>query len=69
MHCKNNLDIDFYEMDSMKDFAVLLVEEGAFDGITESIIKYIDYDAIARDLEADYSEIEIADTNYTYRIS
>lgn len=65
----DDYDIDFYEMDSMKDFAVFLVEDGTFDGVPDSISSYIDYEALGRDLEADYSEIEIAGTNYIYRLS
>jgi len=60
-------DMDLYEMDSMRDLAIHFVDEGLFGEIPESIENYIDYDAIARDLSIDYSEVEIAGTNYIYR--
>ena len=63
----DQFDVDLYELDSLKDLAEQFVEEGLFGGIPESIQNYLDYDAIARDLGMDYSEISIAGTNYIYR--
>lgn len=49
----NYEDVIFYEGQRLKDVAMELVEEGCFGDIPETIAKYIDYDAIARDLEHD----------------
>lgn len=63
----DQFDIDLYELDSLKDLAEQFVEEGLFGNIPASIQNYLDYDAIARDLGMDYSEIRIDGTNYIYR--
>jgi hypothetical protein len=63
----DQFDIDLYELDSLKDLAEQFVEEGLFGDIPASIQNYLDYDAIARDLSMDYSEIRIDGTNYIYR--
>lgn len=63
----NNFDIDLYEIDSLKDLAYEFIDEGLFGDIPENIQCYLDYDAIARDLGVDYSEINIDGTNYIYR--
>ena len=52
----DDLDIDVYHVDSMRDLAIELVEEGLFGDIPKPLESYIDYDAIARDLAVDYSE-------------
>jgi len=63
----DDFDIDIYEMDSLKELAEHFVDEGLFGEIPESLINYIDYDAIARDLSMDYSEERIAGKNLVYR--
>jgi antirestriction protein len=63
----DQFDVDLYELDSLKDLAMQFVEEGLFGEIPENIQNYLDYDAIARDLGMDYSEITLAGTNYIYR--
>lgn len=63
----DQFDIDLYELDSLKDLAEQFVEEGLFGEIPASIQNYLDYDAIARDLGMDYSEITIDGINYIYR--
>lgn len=63
----DQFDIDLYELNSLKDLAEQFVEEGLFGEIPAAIQNYLDYDAIARDLGMDYSEIRIDDTNYIYR--
>ncbi len=60
-------DVDLYELDSMKDLAEQFVEEGLYGEIPKVLQYYIDYEAIARDLGMDYSEITIDGTNYIYR--
>ncbi len=69
----NNLsiieDVDIYLMDSMRELAEQFVDEGLFGEIPESLQFYIDYEAIARDLEMDYNETSIAGTNIIYRCS
>jgi len=65
----DQFDIDLYELNSVKELAEQFVEEGLFGEIPASIRNYLDYDAIARDLGMDYSEITIDGTNYIYRCS
>ena len=63
----DDFDIDLYEIDSLRELAEQFVEEGLFGDIPESIRNYLDYDAMARDLGMDYSEITIAGTRLVYR--
>ena len=49
-------DCDCYEGMTMVGLAEDFVSEGLFGEIPESIENYIDYEAIARDLEMDYTE-------------
>ena len=65
----DDFDIELYELDSLKDLAEQFIEEGLFGEIPESIQSYLDYDAIARDLGMDYSEIRLNGTNYIYRMA
>jgi hypothetical protein len=65
----NDLDVDLYEMESLRDLAYQFVDEGLFGDIPERIQCYLDYDTIARDLGMDYTETRIAGTNYIYRCS
>ena len=51
-------DVEIYEEMNMNELAEQFVEEGLFGDIPKSLINYIDYDAIARDLSMDYTEIE-----------
>ena len=48
-------------------FAIQFVYDGLYGTIPASIQNYLDYDAIARDLGMDYSEITIDGTRYIYR--
>jgi antirestriction protein len=43
----------YSECETLEDLAAELVEEGCFGNIPDSIINYIDYEAIARDLGFD----------------
>jgi antirestriction protein len=63
----DRFDIDLYEMDSLRDLAIQFVDDGLYGTIPASIQNYLDYDAIARDLGMDYSEITIDGTRYIYR--
>jgi antirestriction protein len=63
----NAIDLDYYEIDSLRDLAVQFVDEGLFGDIPENIRIYLDYEMIARDLACDYSMICIDGTNYAYR--
>ncbi len=65
--CLNQWDVTVYHVDSFRDLAIEFVEEGIFGDISKSIENYIDYEAIARDLSIDYSEIEIDGKNLIYR--
>lgn len=62
----DDFEIDVYEVDSLKDLAYQFVDEGLFGEIPENIAYYLDYEAIARDLGCDYSEISIAGNNMIY---
>ena len=53
-------------MDSLKELAEHFVDEGFYGEIPERLQYYIDYNAIARDLSVEYSEISIAGTNLVY---
>lgn len=59
-------EIDLYPVSSLRDLAEQFVEEGLFGEIPDPLRLYIDYDAIARDLAADFSEIEIAGERLVY---
>lgn len=63
----DDIDLDIYEEDSLRDLAFQFVDEGLFGEVPESFRFYIDYDAIARDLAVDYSETEIAGKRLIYR--
>lgn len=60
-------DVDLYEMASLRELAEHFVDEGLFGDIPERLAFYLDYDAIARDLSADYTLTEIAGTRLIYR--
>ena len=53
----------------MRELAEQFVDEGLFGEVPESFQFYIDYDAIARDLAVEYSEIRIAGERLIYRAS
>jgi len=56
----NAADITIYGVNSMRELAEQFVEEGLYGEIPNHLANYIDYDAIARDLEHDHSEVTIA---------
>ncbi len=51
-------DVELYKDTTLEDLAYDMVDEGLFGEIPESIINYIDYDKIARDLEMDYAVVD-----------
>lgn len=61
------IDIDLYQINSLKELAEQFVDDGLFGDIPEPLQFYIDYDAIARDLSVEYSEISIAGETFIYR--
>lgn len=63
----DQLDVDIYEEDNLKELAIRFVDEGLFGDIPENIQCYLDYDVIARDLGMDYSEAVIAGERLIYR--
>jgi antirestriction protein len=63
----DDLDVDLYTEMTLSDLAHQFVDEGLFGDIPASIAGYIDYDAIARDLGMDYTEITIAGETCVYR--
>ncbi|AFO87178.1 antirestriction protein ArdA [Phaeobacter inhibens] len=62
-------DVDLYHVDSMEELAEQMVDEGLFGDIPEHLERYIDMEAIARDLAYDYTETEIAGEVLIYRFS
>lgn len=64
----DTLDIDLYEIDTLRELAEQFVEGGLFGEIPDNLRGYLDYDAIAYDLGMDYSEIEIDDRKFIYRL-
>lgn len=65
----NDFDVDIYPETSLRELAEQFVQEGLYGEIPSPIAFYIDYNAMARDLSADYSETVIAGIQYTYRCS
>ena len=63
----SDFDVDIYEVDSLRELAEQFVNDGLFGDIPERIQCYLDYDAIARDLGMDYSEITVAGKRYVWR--
>lgn len=61
------LDVDLYGVESLRELAEKFVDDGIFGNIPGRLQFYIDYDAIARDLGMDYSEITIAGERFVYR--
>ena len=60
-------DVTIYELDSMRELAEQFIEEGLFGDIPENLAPYIDCDAIARDLEFDYTLTTVAGQRFIYR--
>ena len=63
----DDFDVTLYEVDTMKELAEQFVDEGLYGDISDSLRFYIDYEAIARDLRMDYSDIRVDGVNYIYR--
>lgn len=57
----------FHFCNSMEDLAAELVDDGCFGEIPEHLANYIDYGAIARDLEYDGCYMEISSGIIEYR--
>ena len=62
------MDIDLYEIDTLRELAEQFVEDGLFGEIPDNLRGYLDYDAIAYDLGMDYSETEIDNRKFIYRL-
>ncbi|MEM9676679.1 MAG: antirestriction protein ArdA [Pseudomonadota bacterium] len=62
-----DIDLDIYEIDTLKELAEQFVDEGLYGDIPDRLSAYLDYDAIARDLSIDYATTDIAGTTYAYR--
>lgn len=63
----DRIELDIYEGFTLRMLAEEFTAEGLFGDIPEYIEKYIDYDAIARDLSVDYTATEIAGRSFVYR--
>lgn len=64
----DELDVEIYEIDSMRELAERLVDEGLFGEIPKHLERYLDFDAIACDLAIDYAEKTIGGKNFVFRI-
>lgn len=64
-----DIDLDIYEIGSLRELAEQFVTEGLLGEIPKYLESYIDFDAIARDLAADYSEKTVGGKNFVFRIS
>lgn len=62
----SDFDVDIYPCENLRDLAEQFVDEGLYGDIPESLAFYIDYDAIARDLAVEFTEIEIAGQRLIY---
>ena len=63
----DDFDVDFYQLQSLRELAEQFIDEGIFGDIPERIACYLDYDAIARDLGMDYAALTIACERFVYR--
>jgi antirestriction protein len=63
----DDFDLDIYPVETLRELAEQFVEEGIFGDTPERLRFYIDYDAIARDLGMEYSEIIVAGQRLIYR--
>lgn len=63
----DDLDIDLYELDSLRELAEQFIDEGLYGDIPDALTWYIDLDAIARDLSMDYGQTNIAGRRFIYR--
>ena len=59
--------VNIYQVETLRDLAEAFVDEGLFGDIPEAIARYLDFDAIARDLGMDYVETNIAGHALIYR--
>ncbi|GLQ25454.1 antirestriction protein ArdA [Sulfitobacter pacificus] len=65
----NELDVDIYHLNSLRELAEEFVADGIMGDIPDALLTYFDHDALARDLAVDYSETEIAGQTCIYRCS
>lgn len=63
----DGLDVDLYEVDSLKELAEQFVDDGLFGEIPDHLARYIDLEAIARDLSFDYAMTDVAGMRLAYR--
>ncbi|CFX24020.1 conserved protein of unknown function [Candidatus Filomicrobium marinum] len=59
-------EIDLYYVDTLRDLAEEFVDEGLYGEIPQHLARYIDYEAIARDLSVDFAIIEIDERRLAY---
>jgi antirestriction protein len=62
----SDFEIDLYEAENMRDFAENHAGDWLLCDVPENIKCYIDYEAVARDLSAEYCETIIAGQRYVY---
>jgi len=63
----DSIDLDVYEVGSLKELAEQFVDEGLFGDVPKAFENYIDFEAIARDLGVEFATTDIAGKSYAYR--
>lgn len=63
----DEVDVEIYVIDRMRELAERLVDEGLFGGIPKHLERYLDFDAIACDLAIDFAEKTIGGKNFVFR--
>jgi len=63
----SDFDVSVYRIDTTRESAIQYIQEHLFDGILEHFQSYMDYDAIADDLERYYAETIVAGERLIYR--
>ena len=65
----SDIELTLYADVSLNDLALQFVDDGLYGEIPPSLMHYIDYDAIARDLSLDYVETTICGDRYVYYLA
>jgi len=60
-------DVELHYADSFRTLAMQFVDEGMYGEIPNAISHYIDYEAIARDLEIEHGQVQVGGQNIVYR--
>lgn len=63
----DRFEVEVYEAGSFRELARRFVEQGQSGNLPASLVCYVDFGAIARDLESEFRGIRIAGTTYLFR--